>query len=235
MTTIRRVTIAVTTALLVSLAAAACTGGSAPDADDPTTAPSPTATEAAMTSATPEPSSTPAPAPAPAPASIPTDCTDVVDAATYASALASTPLNDPAVVGERPSGQLQPTTAPAGSDAGAVVVAATQLDCLWRDPRADITGLNLAISSVDAATQEAYQAWLLDRANQAPVARDAGASYTCEPGYDGTLCQMSFQDPLYGVEIAETALLRDGVVVQVGQANFPTDDLMGALVTRIWG
>ena len=233
MTTIRRVTIAVTTALLVSLAAAACTGGSAPDADDPTTAPSPTATEAAMTSATPEPSSTPAPAPVPA--SIPTDCTDVVDAATYASTLASTPLNDPATVGERPSGQLQPTTAPAGSDAGAVVVAATQLDCLWRDPRADITGLNLAISSVDAATQEAYQAWVLDRANQAPVARDAGASYTCEPGYDGTLCQMSFQDPLYGVEIAETALLRDGVVVQVGQANFPTDDLMGALVTRIWG
>ena len=229
MTTIRRVTIAVTTALLVSLAAAACTGGSAPDADDPTTAPSPTATEAAMTSAAPEPSSTPAPA------SIPTDCTDVVDAATYASTLASTPLNDPATVGERPSGQLQPTTAPAGSDAGAVVVAATQLDCLWRNPRADITGLNLAISSVDAATQEAFQAWLLDRANQAPVARDAGASYTCEPGYDGTLCQMSFQDPLYGVEIAETALLRDGVVVQVGQANFPTDDLMGALVTRIWG
>jgi hypothetical protein len=229
MTTIRRVTIAVTTALLVTLAAAACTGGGAPDADDPTTAPSPTATEAAMTSAAPEPSSTPAPA------SIPTDCTDVVDAATYASTLASTPLNDPVTVGERPSGQLQPTTAPAGSDAGAVVVAATQLDCLWRDPRADITGLNLAISSVDAATQEAFQAWLLDRANQAPVARDAGASYTCEPGYDGTLCQMSFQDPLYGVEIAETALLRDGVVVQVGQANFPTDDLMGALVARIWG
>ena len=229
MTTIRRVTIAVTTALLVSLAAAACTGGSAPDADDPTTAPSPTATEAAMTSAAPEPSSTPAPA------SIPTDCTDVVDAATYASTLASTPLNDPAVVGERPSGQLQPTTAPAGSDAGAVVVAATQLDCLWRNPRADITGLNLAISSVDAATQEAFQAWLLDRANQTPVSRDAGASFTCEPGYDGTLCQMSFQDPLYGVEIAETALLRDGVVVQVGQANFPTDDLMGALVARIWG
>lgn len=229
MTTIRRVTIAVTTALLVTLAAAACTGGGAPDADDPTTAPSPTATEAAMTSAAPEPSSTPAPA------SIPTDCTDVVDAATYASTLASTPLNDPATVGERPSGQLQPTTAPAGSDAGAVVVAATQLDCLWRNPRADITGLNLAISSVDAATQEAFQAWLLDRANQAPVARDAGASFTCEPGYDGTLCQMSFQDPLYGVEIAETALLRDGVVVQVGQANFPTDDLMGALVARIWG
>jgi len=229
MTTIRRVTIAVTTALLVTLAAAACTGGGAPDADDPTTAPSPTATEAAMTSAAPEPSSTPAPA------SIPTDCTDVVDAATYASTLASTPLNDPATVGERPSGQLQPTTAPAGSDAGAVVVAATQLDCLWRNPRADITGLNLAISSVDAATQEAFQAWLLDRANQAPVARDAGASYACEPGYDGTLCQLSFQDPLYGVEIAETALLRDGVVVQVGQANFPTDDLMGALVARIWG
>ena len=232
MSTIRRGTIAVTTALLVSLAAAACSGGGAPDGDDTTTAPSPTTTEAAATlSATPEPS----PTSTPAPASIPTDCTDVVDAATYASTLASSPLNDPAVVGEGPAGQQQPTTAPAGSDAGAVVAAATQLDCVWRDPRADITGLGITISSVDAATQEAFQAWLLDRANQAPVARDAGASYACEPGYDGTLCQLSFQDPLYGVEIAETALLRDGVVVQVGQANFPTDDLMGALVTRIWG
>ena len=134
----------------------------------------------------------------------------------------------------QPKGRLQATAPPAGADVDEVERAATQLDCSWRDPRADVTSLSITVSGVDAETQEAYQAWLLDGDGLAPVVDDAGASFSCGPGYDGVLCQVVSEDPMYGVELATTVLMRDDLVVEVFQANYPTDDLMGALVARIW-
>ena len=81
----------------------------------------PTATDVASTA-----SATPAPSPSatPAVASIPTDCTDIVDPATYAATMGETPLNDPDS-STGPTGQLQPSPAPAGADPSETVVAAT--------------------------------------------------------------------------------------------------------------
>ena len=238
MTTIHRGIIATTTALLLGLTVTACTGGGEPGGEAAGgTAPSTPAAASPTTPAPmpgPESESSSTPAPSAASASIPTDCTDVVDDATYAATMGSTPLNDPDLFPGQPKGRLQPTAPPAGADVDEVVRAATQLDCSWRDPRADVTSLSITVSGVDAETQQAYQAWLLDGDGLAPVVDDAGASFSCGPGYDGVLCQVVSEDPMYGVELATTVLMRDGLVVEVFQANYPTDDLMGALVARIW-
>ncbi|WP_423919335.1 hypothetical protein ACPEEZ_12110 [Frigoribacterium sp. 2-23] len=233
MDTIQRTTIAIATALLVGLTAAGCTTDGTPGANGTTASSAPPV--AATSTPAVDPSTTPAPSPSAAPASIPTACTDVVDSATYAATMGSTPLNDPDFFAGRPMGQLTPSAPPAGASAGDVVTAATQLDCGWRDPRADITGLFVSIGGLGTATEADYQAWLLDRGNLAPVAQEAGASYSCAPGRGGTVCQLAYTESFYGVDIADTVLMRDGVVVSVSQANHPTNNLMGALVTRIWG
>ena len=224
-------TLGAVAALALSLAGCAGGAGSAGGASSET--PRPTATDTAASPSASPSTTAPAPSPEPAVASIPTDCTDVVDAATYAATMGETPLNDPgSFTGQ--TGQLQPSPAPEGSDPGEVVRAATQLTCGWRDPRADITGLFVDVATVDSATAASYPAWLADPTAAQTELRD-GVVYDCTDRLGGTVCQYTRVEEHYGTTFAETVLVRDDVVVTVRQSNFPTNDLLGAVVTRIWG
>jgi hypothetical protein len=190
----------------VALGASAC---ASPDAAPAT--PAPTA------SSTPSPDATPDAEPV----AIPSDCTDVVDATFYDATLAGLPLNDPAVESDR-RGAVEPVTPPPGSSPSTVLDSAAQLVCFWRDPGADITGLFLTLGTVDPAVAEQR----LDEM--------AEEGYVCESRLEGTQCQQANVDETYGVEIALTAFLRDDIWVFVNQVNVPTDDLIGAIVERLW-
>lgn len=202
------------------------------DADEPTS--SPTTDVAASPEAPSTPRATPSPTPVARPASIPTDCTDLVDAATYAQTMGNAPLNDPAYF-ERQMGQVTPTAPPIGADLRQVVSAGDVLRCGWADIQADITGLFAQISTVDAATAAAYPGWLAEKREPTSPSWLDGVAYDCSEAHGGSLCQYVTTHPMYGVEMADTVLVRDGVVVTVTQRNVPTDDLMGSIVTRLWG
>jgi hypothetical protein len=232
-------TLGAVAALALSLAGCAGGAGSSGGASSETPRPTATDTAASPSPADPSPSTTaPAPssepAPQPAVASVPTDCTDIVDPATYASTMADTPLNDPEFFVDQQMGQVQPVTPPADADPGTIVESATQLRCGWRDVRADVTGLFVAVATVDSATAASYPAWLADPA-AAQTEQRAGVVYDCTDRLGGTVCQFSRTHEQYGTTMAETVLVRDDVVVSVTQSNYPTDDLLGAIVTRIWG
>lgn len=200
----------------------------------------PTATDTATTTPDPAAPSTATPTPTPTstpearPVSIPTDCTDIVDAATYAATMRDAPLNDPAYFGG-PMGAVTPTAPPADADLRDVVAAGDRLRCGWADARADITGLFANVGTVDAATAAAYPAWLAEKREPTSVFWLDGVVYDCSEAYGGTLCQYVTTDPMYGVDMADTVLVRDDVVVTVTQRNVPTDDLMGSIVTRLSG
>ena len=232
-------TLGVVAALALSLAG--CAGGAGSTGGASSESPQPTATgtaaSASPSSADPSPSTTapaPSPEPEPAVASIPTDCTDIVDPATYTSTMGDTPLNDPAFFAEAPMGQIQPSAPPADADLGTIVDSATQLRCGWRDVRADITGLFVDVATVDSATAASYPAWLADPAVEHNKLDD-GAVFDCTDRLDGSVCQLTRVEEQYGTTFTQTVLVRDDVVVTVRQSNFPTNDLLGAIVTRIWG
>ena len=147
--------------------------------------------------------------------------------------MGDTPLNDPDFFTGQ-TGQLQPSPAPEGADPGEVVRAATQLTCGWRDPRADITGLFVDVATVDSATAASYPAWLADPTVDQET-RGEGVAFDCTDRLGGTVCQYTTEQLPYDTDYAETVLVRDDVVVTVRQSNYPTDDLLGAIVTRIWG
>ena len=223
-------TLGAVAALALSLAGCASGAGSAGGASSET--PRPAATDTAASPSASPSTTAPAPSPGPAVASIPTDCTDIVDAATYASTMGDTPLNDPDFFTGQ-TGQLQQSPAPEGADPGEVVQAATQLTCGWRDPRADITGLFVDVAMVDAATAASYPAWLADPTVDQET-RGEGVAFDCTDRLGGTVCQYTTEQLPYDTDYAETVLVRDDVVVTVRQSNYPTDDLLGAIVTRIW-
>jgi len=225
-------TLGAVTALALLLAGCAGGAGSAGGATSET--PRPTATDTAASPSASPSTTAPAPSPGPAVASIPTDCTDIVDAATYSSTMGGTPLNDPEFFVGQQMGQVEPVAAPADADPYTTVDSATQLRCGWRDIRADITGLFVDVATVDSATAASYPAWLADPAAAQTELRN-GVVFDCTDRLGGTVCQFTRVEEQYGTTFTETVLVRDDVVVTVRQSNFPTDDLLGAIVTRIWG
>ena len=202
----------VAVSLIVILGLSACTTG-APVAD-------------ATTSPTPTPTATTTPAPTAtttfALASVPADCATVVDAATYSAAFGETPLNDPGLGYTDGLGAVPPTATPAGAAADEAVDAATQLRCIWRYPQADITYLQLQIGSVAAGVADDYLKSL------------KLSGHTCDETLGGTRCTLTGTDPQYQVDTAETSFVRGDVVIRIDQANFPTDNLLGAVVARVW-
>ncbi|WP_314103950.1 hypothetical protein [uncultured Frigoribacterium sp.] len=225
-------TLGAVAALAFSLAGCASGADDAGGASSET--PRPTATDTAASPSASPSTTAPAPSPGPAVASIPTDCTDIVDAATYASTMGDTPLNDPEFFAEVRMGRIEPITPPAGADPYTIVESAAQLRCGWRDIRADVTGLFVDVATVDEATAASYPAWLSDPTVD-EERRVAGAVSDCTDRLGGTVCQYTRVEEQYGTDFTQTVLVRDDVVVTVRQSNFPTDDLLGAIVTRIWG
>jgi len=153
---------------------------------------------------------------------IPKDCTAIVSTAVYAKTFGSTPLNDPAL-GEADSlGVVTPSTPPAGAAPDEILASAAQLHCIWKDPRADITYLEATIGTVDPAVATAYLATL------------PAQGFTCAAKYEGQQCQRITKDEQYPVDDGRTYFLRGSTWIFVGQANFPTNGLIGQMAAVLW-
>ncbi|TWX34560.1 hypothetical protein ES689_14700 [Frigoribacterium sp. ACAM 257] len=186
----------------------------------PGTTPSPTAEPTGPTD-TAEPTETAVAAPL---VTIPADCTQIVDQATAAATFGSTPLN-PAEFPRRDGtarGARTASVPAAGAQPFQIVDAAAELDCLWRDPAADITGIGVVLGRLDQPTA----ASLLDQVSA------AGA--TCQEAHGGQLCQqpLTNTEP-YDVEAAATWFVRGDLYIAVEQFNVPTNDLIGSILAHL--
>lgn len=224
---------------LVVLSLAGCAGGPSGG-----TTPSPTPSMSTSAGATPDdgetatptapPESSPTPTgaatptpttsetPAASPMNIPTDCTQIVDSATYAATMGETPLNPEGYLRRdgTPLGARTPTVPPADATLVQIVDSAAALDCLWRDPRADITGLGVTMGRLDQATS----------ASLLSLAAADGA--TCSDAQGGRLCQKSETAEQYQTDITDTYFVRGDLFVHVFQSNFPTNDLLGSILAH---
>jgi len=189
--------------------------------------PSPSASASAEASASPAPSPSPEPsASTGSSAEVPTDCRDIVSLEAYDAVFGSTPLNPDGFTTRSggPFGRITPTPPPAEATPAEAVASATSLDCLWRDPNADITGIEVAMAEVDPEIGSAFLDGLADQ------------GYTCVNVYDGRRCQLVRPNEQFPeADEAFTRFVRDGIVVSVDQVNFSTDDLLGDIVDRVWG
>ncbi|MEO7123678.1 MAG: hypothetical protein ABI400_11295 [Lacisediminihabitans sp.] len=197
--------------------------GCTPNTSDSPATPASSAMATPGAAPAPTTSATPSAAPQKAAFTIPSDCHNLVNAATYSAVFAGTPLNDPRVVNPGEAGPLQPKTAPSGVTPEVVLASATQLRCVWRDPGADVTYLEATVATVDPAVASTY----LDAL--------AAQGYTCKQANGGRQCQLVAPNTQYPVDDAHTVLLRDTVYIYVGQSNFKTTNLMGSIATTIWG
>lgn len=199
----------------------AATAGPTPSSSPTTAAPS--ATPSPTGAPTGDPTAAPT-GPETGPVALPVDCTDIVDRATYSATFGDIPLNPVEFGGSgTSSGVVTPTTPPAGASARDVVGAANELSCLWRDPRADVSGISVAMGHLSPAP------------GTAALDGFASQGYTCSTVHGGRSCQLVTPDPQYPVERTQTYWLRDDVVVTVDQTNVPTNDLIGSIATRLWG
>lgn len=154
---------------------------------------------------------------------IPTDCTQITDADTYAAQLTLAPLNPEAAPRRdgTPFGARTPEVPPTDADPVEIVDSAASIDCLWRDPGADITGLEVALGRLDQATSTS----LLDQV--------AAAGATCTDEHDGRVCQVSTTTEPYGTDLTKTYFVRGDLVIYVSQSNYPTDDLLGSMLAHL--
>jgi len=224
---------------LVVLSLAGCAGGpseGATPSPTPSTSGSGSATpddgETATPTAPPEssptptgaatPTPTPSETPGASPVNIPTDCTQIVDSATYAATMGETPLNPEEFRGRdgTPFGARTPTVPAADASLTEIVDSAAELDCLWRDPRADVTGLGVTMGRLDQATG----------ASLLSLAAADGA--TCSDAHGGRLCQTSRTDEQYQTDLTNTYFVRGDLYVRVFQSNFPTNDLLGSILAH---
>lgn len=143
---------------------------------------------------------------------VPTSCKATMSAATYAKTFASTPLN-PAGYDLKGKLGLLPASAQ---------TSGRRLECLWRDPRADITNLDMVIAPVDPVKAVAFLTGLKSK------------GFTCVPLGEGTRCQSVTTDSQYGVEIGSTYYVRGSTGVYISQANFPTNGLLNEVIARVW-
>ncbi|NIJ04761.1 hypothetical protein [Frigoribacterium faeni] len=211
-----------------------CAGGAGDDvAAGPTetvAVPTPTATPGSSASPAPTASDSPAPSTAPsetpeaAPVvTIPTDCTQIVDGATAAATFGDLPLNPKGI--PRRDGTVRGARTPSVPEAGAqpfqIVDAAAELDCYWRDPEADVTGIGVSLGRLDQPTA----ASLLDQV--------AASGATCQEAHGGQLCQQPLDVAEYPIEAAQTWFVRGDLFIAVEQFNVPTNDLIGSMLTHL--
>lgn len=181
--------------------------GPAPAATTPTSAP---------ITATP----TPRPTPQDTVATIPTECRSLVPASDYDRFFGDTPVQRVVPVEE---GLPPEYTPPPGEDDDADS-ATTELYCLFKDPRADISGLSVTIETGSAeqlaqSERSFYEGW----------------SPTCSDDDGIRTCRQTRKDPQYGVDWARTLYVRGDTMLQIDQSNFPTDGLLPAIVGEVWG
>jgi len=205
-----------------------CAGGASGDdvtagPTETVAVPTPTETPGETSSPTAEPTE-PAETETAAPVvTIPTDCTQIVDAATYAATFGSIPLNPESWL--RRDGTARGSRTPSVPEAGAqpfqIVDAAAELDCVWREPQADVSGIFVILGRLDQPTA----ASLLDQVTA------AGA--TCQEAHGGQLCQQPIEVEQYPIEAAHTWFVRGDLYIAVEQYNVPTNDLIGSMLAHL--
>jgi len=183
-------------AAVIALSGCMPDGGTPSPATPRPTAPSP------VESRTPDAAASPSPTAVAA--RVPTDCKAILTADVLAQ-LGTTPLNDPAM---GPSG-----TRPDGS-----------LVCIWRDPRADTTGLATTISRVDRGPA-------LDMLNGL-VATQGFQCYTPD---DGTRCEKTWVDDKYPVNDGRTLFWRDGVMIDTQYSNLAPTGYTASIIAAVFG
>lgn len=199
-------------------------------APEKTQTPSPTKTPSSGPTATSTPTSKPTATPTAEPikATVPNDCKAVVPTYSYNSFFKDVPLNDPGVVGTpdseyyTPNGAITPKDSSYPGNVRAEVRDRAELRCVWRDPRSDISGLTVEVAHLKPELAQSYQAQLKKE------------GYTVKSSEGGQLFQQSRTDNQYSVDVTDTILFRDDLAVTINQANFPTSNLLGAVVGQIW-
>ncbi len=177
-------------------------------------APAPSATTRTSAPITGRPTPRPVPTATPttaAVATIPTSCRATVPEEDYDRFFGDTPVQGSSSMGE----------GIAGSDSVAAGIAEPGADiyCVWRDPRADVSGLEMLIGAARPNTG--------DRLRSGPM--------SCVDQDGGVLCRTSRQADPYPVDTVTTLFVRDGTYVAITQTNFPTNGLLDAVVGVIWG
>ncbi|ROP61147.1 hypothetical protein EDF24_1313 [Curtobacterium sp. PhB130] len=153
------------------------------------------------------PSVTPTPASTNTDGVLPTDCRALVPTSDYDRLFNATPLRDPA-----------------GTAWGDARIGPTpSMWCVWMDPRADVSGLDIAIGQADAAELREYEADLTHE------------GYACSDRDDGRICQMTRPADPYPVDTTLTFFARGSTWVDISQTNFPTDGLLRAVEQQVWG
>lgn len=173
----------------------------------PEPAPSATTPSSAPITGRPTPRPTPSAA-----ASIPTDCRAIVPASDYDRLFGDAPLT---------------TVFPAAGQTGGNrygIGGRTVLDCLWRDPGADITGLSVTVGTgtpeqLSDVARTTFRDW----------------SPTCDERDGIQTCRAVRRDPQYGTDWARTTYVRGDTWLVIDQSNFPTNGLLPAIVGEVWG
>jgi hypothetical protein len=183
---------------------------------------------ASPTPSLPEPSSTPSSAqvvetPEPTatgssgatPVRYPTDCRALFSDADRERFFGTTPLTQ---TPDHLDATVRPAPAPVRF-AGSTWLASTWIDCLWKDPRSDISHISVSLGT---ATQDAL-------AGRQDLFRSQGA--TCAPGEGGTVCTHTSRADPYPVDGTDTFWWDDeGYWVAIGQVNMPTSGLLRATI-----
>jgi hypothetical protein len=191
-------------AVTVMLAAGAALSGCAPTPASDSGSSSATATPAPTATTTASPSPTSSPSPTAGATRIPEDCRAILTDAVLAQ-LGETPLNDPAFgpTGVQPDGSLV---------------------CVWRDPRADTTGVFTTISPVAENPT-------MDMLNT--LADTEG--FTCYQPDAGVRCEKTWQSEQYPVTDGRTLYYRAGVLIDTQYSNLAPTGYTDAIVASVFG
>ncbi|WP_091230636.1 hypothetical protein [Microbacterium sp. 3J1] len=154
-------------------------------------------------SATAEESSTPTPTPTTPAVELPTDCRAILSEEVL-SQLGETPLNDAAF-------------GASGVDADGT------LTCIWRDPRADTSGLITTIARMDRGPA-------LDMLNGL-VANEGFACFTPD---DGTRCEKTWPNEQYPVTDGRTLFWRDGILIDTQYSNLAPTGYTSSIIAHLF-
>ena len=95
--------------------------------------------------------------------------------------------------------------------------------CVWRDPRADVSGIDVRFTRVTSETVGPDEE------------RFAEHGGSCSDQDGGRFCQMTRTADPYPVETTTTSFTRGDVGVEITQTNVPTDGLLKAIQQQVWG
>lgn len=209
-TTTSGITATLTAALTIGIALSGCAqsapaGPGTPSATTAESTGTPSASPSATDSETPVTDS----------GTVPASCTDLITPGKWDDAFASTPLNDPSVVGD-------PIAIPKSAFTPVLQADGKRLYCVWREPQADISYLSIAVDVVDSATASAALQKLPDD------------GYDCGNEAGGYQCQKVSKNEQYPVTDGDTYFTRGDIGIHIQQSNIETSGLLDDVMDQVF-